>query len=194
MNKIKNKKTLFIMVATLALIAVGGTFAYYADRMIFANGFTTGSFVMDYVETFDSPDNWSPCAETAKTIVATNRSTMPVSVRVKLDESWKAQNNDNLPLTMNIDGKNEKIAIINFDNTDKWTYDGEYYNYYRNLKPGETTESLIKSVTFNCDVNFVKEDITYVETETGTIGTSSENEYLKSKYHLNINIQATQAE
>ncbi|MCQ2570829.1 MAG: BsaA family SipW-dependent biofilm matrix protein [Candidatus Saccharibacteria bacterium] len=192
MKEIKNKKTLIVMVAVLALAAVGGTIAYYADKMFFTNRFTAASFIMDYIETFDSPDNWSPCEETPKTIVATNRSNGPVSVRVKLSESWKGQNNENLPLTVNIDGQDSRIAIINLDNTDKWTFDGEYYNYYRDLQPGETTESLMKSVTFNCNVNFVKEEITYVETETGTIGTSSENEYLRSKYHLTANIQANQ--
>lgn len=194
MKKIKNKKALGIAALVGGLAVIGGTFAYYADSMIFRNLFTTAEYIVDYTETFESPENWAPCAETPKTVTATNRGNIPVGVRIKIDEFWKSQSDEDLPLTVNVDGEDLHIAQINFDenNRDKWLFDGEYYYYYRELNPGETTESLLKSVTFNCAVNFVSEDITYTQTETGVIGMSHENEYLKSKYHLNVKVQTIQ--
>jgi alternate signal-mediated exported protein len=194
MKRIKNKKALGIAALVGGLVAIGGTVAYYSDTMHFNNLFGIADYVVDYTENFESPENWAPCAETPKTITATNRGNTPIGVRIKLDQSWKSQSGENLPLTMNVDGEDLSIASINLDesNRDKWLFDGEYYYYYRALEPGETTESLLKSVTFNCKVNLVSDEITYTQTEDGIIGMSSQNEYLKSKFHLNVRVQSIQ--
>jgi hypothetical protein len=184
-NVLKKKRAL---VAILALIVVGlvaGTIAYNYDRSIFTNIFGVQDFKTEFIETFDSPDNWQPCDEIPKTVIAKNDSGVRVNVRLSYEEFWKAKNGGSLPLTRN----GVKLAIINFQNEDDWELrsDGWYY-FKAGLAPGESTNSLFKSVKLDCSANFGGENIC-TETETGKTCQKEADEYADAEYHLKITVQ-----
>jgi len=184
-NVLKKKRAL---VAILALIVVGlvaGTIAYNYDRSIFTNIFGVQDFKTEFIETFDSPDNWQPCDEIPKTVIAKNDSGVRVNVRLSYEELWKAKNGGSLPLTRN----GVKLAIINFQNEDDWELrsDGWYY-FKAGLAPGESTNSLFKSVKLDCSANFGGENIC-TETETGKTCQKEADEYADAEYHLKITVQ-----
>ena len=194
MKKLQNKKVLIAGIVLIGFAAVGGTFAFMNTSVPFENVFKLGAYEVDYTETFSSPSNWSPCDVTPKSVTVTNKGSIAVGARIKYTESWKATDDSDLPLVAEDKNGNEfSLATPKLINLDKWLYDGsEYYYYYKELQPNETTVPFIESVTFNCETNFVNEEITYTNTETGKEGRSSENDYLSSTYHLNINIQTIQ--
>lgn len=85
----KNSK-LFALAGLGALVAVGGTFAYYNTTQTFNNPFTTteyGTYVTEHFNV-DEGSEWKPGATVAKEIIATNTGDGKVWVRVKFDEKW----------------------------------------------------------------------------------------------------------
>ena len=196
MKRFKNKKTLAIAGVAVAVLAIAGTIAYNQDSMFFANLFHIGADYAEFSDTFESPENWTPCTETPKTAIATNKSDAPRYVRMKIEEYWRAgdtttpesdHETTDLPLTWNDNGTEKHYAIINTQNDDQWSLanDGWYY-YDHALVKDESTLSLLKSVTFNCEVNTVGE-MRY--SADGKSGESIPSEYGGAKYHIYVTFQ-----
>ena len=119
----KKKSLLFILVL-LFLIGIGSSLAYFNSTAILENIFEAGTYKTVTHEEFISTTNWKPGDTTPKTITTKNEGTIPVRIRVKLEESWTSKNNDNLNLTFN----NEDVSIINYSSMDNWIYeDGSFY-------------------------------------------------------------------
>ena len=181
----KNKKIIIFII--ILFLTIGVTLAYFTSSSVLENEFNSGQFNSLTEEEFTSPSNWSPGDTTPKTIVTTNEGTIPVMVRVKLEESWTSENGDPLPLTYN----GENVAIINFDNTSDWKYDGEYYYYIHELEPGDSTLSPISGITFNInapsDVSCTNVSGTYTCESTG-------DGYDGGTYKLKITTETVQAE
>ena len=169
----KNKKTLAAVLALAILIGVGGTIAYFRYTESFDNKFELGKQEISFSETFDSPDNWTPCTETPKEYSVNNSSTFAIKARIKIQESWTSNAGttaQSLPLTVD----NNDMAIKNI-NTTKWIYDGTdgYYYYDGSIAAGATSENFINSVTFNCDAT---------------------TDYSNAEYHLIITADTIQAD
>ena len=181
----KNKKNIIILL--ILMLSVGVTMAYFTSTSALENEFKSGKYKTVTEENFTSPTNWKPGDTTPKTITTTNEGTLPVKVRVKLTESWKSENNDDLPLRF----KDIPMVIINFANANDWNKDGDYYYYVGELAPGETTSSLIESVTFNSatpsDVNCSNEANVYTCESTG-------DGYDGGTYTLKITTETVQAD
>lgn len=190
-STIRKRKFLPILaVSILALLGISATFSFYSDSFSFANLFNLNHYEAQYVETFESPDNWKTCEEVPKTVITTNNSTAPFKVRLSYEEYWRnKEDNANLPLQK--DG--ETLAIINFQNEDDWTLEGNWYYYKQDLQPGESTTSLFKSVTLNCQSNLAANNVCR-ETENGTVCETPEDDYENAKYHLNITVQTSSEE
>ena len=184
--KIKNKKSILFLFCLALVFIISGVFAYFSNNEVFENLFLSGTYKTVTRETFTSPTNWLPGEETEKRIVTKNEGTIPVRVRVKLDESWTSKNNDPLALEYN----NEKVAIINFDNESDWLKKGDYYYYLEELAPGDETSSLIKSVTYNSNV---EGDITCTTNNNVYSCESTGNGYDGATYELDITIETVQA-
>ena len=149
----KNKKPIIFMVLLLvACFTIGGTIAYYTTSDTFNNEFNTLTYDIETQENFVSPENWTPGTTTPKTVIATNKGTTPAAVRIKLTPSWVDKDGNPLPLK---DSDDNDAAIINFATNyeNKWVYHDGYYYYKRALNENQSTTSLLKSVTFNPDVN-----------------------------------------
>ena len=127
-------------------------------------------------------NSWKPCEEKDKSIIATNTAGSKKWVAIKFDESWKASDDSDLPLTK--DG----VRLVSINMADDWQdywelQDDGYYHYKTQIDVGESTEPLIKSVTLSCDANFGKENVC-VQTATGQECTKPNDEWENSIYHL----------
>ena len=187
------KKRILVVVALAVLIAlVGGTVAYYSDSVFFGNTFTTTSDEIEYTETFESPQNWKSCDTTPKTLVITNKSDTPVAARFKMAEYWKVNDSTSAGETsdLSLSYKNQRVAIINFQNENDWEQKGDWWVFKGTLNKNESTSSLLASVTYNCNVNFV-DGVTY--SADGKSGTTNVNPYDNAIYHLDITAQTVPA-
>ena len=182
----RRKRNLYIIAFLCFITFVGVTIAYLQSSAVFENIFNAGTYKTVTHEEFISPTNWTPGDETPKTITTKNEGTIPVRVRVKLEEEWTSKNGDSLDLTYN----GENAAIINLDNEIDWILKDGYYYYTKELAPGETTSSLIKSVTFNFNV----EGDVNCNNVDGTVTCESTGDgYDGATYKLKITTETVQA-
>ena len=193
-STIRKRKFLPILaVSILALLGIGATFSFYSDSFSFANLFNLNHYEAQYVETFESPNNWKSCDETPKTLVITNKSATPVAARFKMTEYWKVAGSTSTGQTsdLSLTYQNQNAAIINFQNENDWELVDGWYVYKHTLNENESTSSLLKSVTFNCSVNFAG-DVTY--SADGKSGMTNTTDYQNAKYHLDITAQTVPAD
>ena len=197
----KNKKSIYFIIALLFLSLIGGVFAFFSSDIDIENIFTAGTYKTVTREVFTSPEKWKPGDETPKTIVTKNEGNIPVKVRIKMEQSWISANGDPLPLFFESDSENcvydlsvggcvEYFAIVNLDNRDDWLHKGEYFYYVDELAPGEETSSLIKSVTYN--------ENAVVDVSCSNVGgvytcESSGDGYDGATFNLNITVETVQA-
>ncbi len=197
--KTHTRKYTFIpaLIAVGILALIGGTIAYYADSQTYSNVFPTlDAEVAEYVEHFTPEEDWTPCAETPKTAIATNKTNANRYVRMKFVDYWRVKNSTtpetdhattDLPLYWTDENGQHRYTIINLQNEDDWTLQSDGWYYYNTpIGKDESTTSLLKSVTFNCEANLVGE-IRY--SEDGKSGESIPNEYADAQYHVYVHFQ-----
>ncbi len=154
--------------------AIVMTVAYNRDRSAFDNVFGIADYSTDFIETFDSPQNWITCQTVDKEIRVRNNTDVDIVARVKLEEEWTAKDGIGLPLVSN--GSGEKMALINLTDDSGWTLDGTYY-YSPTLAPGATSTSVISGVTLNCDADL-----------------NIDKSYADANYKLSAKVQTIQAD
>ena len=195
--KLKNKKSLLYIVLVLVVFLVLGTIAYFTSTDTLENIFLSGTYKTKTTEVFTSPTNWTPGDETPKTITTKNEGTIPVRVRVKLDESWTSKNGDEISndICERYNSNNYcleyyQAAVINLDNENDWLKKGDYYYYLHELAPGENTTSLLESVTFNPNV---EASVTCTFENGANTCESTGDGYDGATYQLDITIETVQA-
>lgn len=194
----KKKRAIIAAVAAVAVLGIGGTIAYNQDRMVFDNIFNLGDDVIEYTEHFESPSNWQPCQEVAKDVIATNKNETPRYVRMKIDKYWRTSNTTtpasdhattDLPLTWTDSGGVEhEYAIINMQNTNDWIYRDGWYYYKNAINKNVSTNSLLESVTLNCDANFASQ-VTY--SADGKTGQTVLSDYSGATFHVYVTVQTS---
>jgi alternate signal-mediated exported protein len=190
-----NKKPLIALVLIAVVGLVGTTFAYFTSSNTFENIFKTKTYQTKVVETFTSPSDWTPGTTTTKTLKITNEGTAPVAVRVKIDESWVDSNNKTLSLT---DKNGTTVAVINYmdglANTWDCTTKTGYCYLKASLAAGDSlTDTLIKSVTFNKDVDLeVATSCTNNTDGSGKTCTNTTNGYAGGTYTLKLTVETIQ--
>ena len=200
----KEKKNLIIILILLVGV-VGITIAYFSNTTSIDNLFSTKKYGSTITEEFISPDSWLPGDETSKSIVATNTGEVDQAVRISYTEKWLDSNNNELNGWIHEDGSkssheteeelssDERVAVINFDNNDDWTYNNGYYYYNYRLQPNESTSSLIRSVTFNSKTKLDDTCETTISDGKKTITcNSSGSDYDNAKYTLTFKIETVQ--
>lgn len=181
----KNKKAFLALVLVSVVIFVGATVAYFTDTIEVPNVFKTKEYGTEVTEEFVSPTDWTPGTTTDKTIVATNTGDTDVAVRISYTESWVSADGTTLGLKQG----NNQAAIINFDNTSDWIKEGNYYYYKNKLSKDQSTNSFIKSVTFNENI--------IADTECTTTGltqkcTTTKKGYDGATYTLTLKVETVQ--
>ena len=202
----KSNKSIIALLIVLTIGLVGLTVAYFANSTDVANEFKTNPYGTTVEENFNSPSNWLPGDITKKEITATNTGEVDEAVRISLTESWTPYNTSaTLNGWIHQDGSksshttaselatDERVAVIDFDNDSDWDYEDGYYYYKYKIAPGETTSSLIKSVTFNAKT---KLDDTCTTTESNGTKTitcnSSGSDYDHATYTLTFTVETVQ--
>ena len=189
-SKTRRRFLLGGILMSLLLLAVGGTIAYNSNLAFFNN-----LFHLKYGETksidITPPDNWKRCDTAPKEVTTTNDSTFNIRVRLRYDEFWRDSADENyLPLTH--DG--EAVAVVNLQNEDDWEDGNDGWMYWKGeLAPGESTRSLLQSVTYNCDTDINTQTIC-TNTPTGTICEQPEDPYNGGKFHVFVTVQTTEEE
>ena len=183
----KKKKNIIVLVL-IALLSVGGTLAYFNSTAVLNNLFTAGTYKVITHEEFTPPDNWKPGDTTPKTITTTNEGTIPVKVRVKLDGEWTSENGNTLSLEL----EGQEAAILDLNNKDDWIYEDGYFYYYKDLEPGESTSTLLNSVTFNENIPSSVECTKNAE-GTREVCESTGDGYDNATYTLDITTESVQA-
>jgi alternate signal-mediated exported protein len=191
----KNRKPLIALLALGFIVAIGGSFAYFFYTERFPNKFKLGTENVSYIETFDSPGHWTPCTETPKTIVVRNDSTGSIDARVKITrKEWedgtvydsitgaastiKLENAARFDASGNLIPADDTttavdhtkdVTHVNFSNPRDWALDSDGWYYYQgHIEPGQTSNSFIESVVFECD---------------------APSEYANTTFHLEITVQ-----
>lgn len=170
-----------------ALVAVGGTWAYFNQTAAITNPFhTEGGYETSIIEHFNPSDgeDWKPGVTVNKEVIASNTGDADVLVRVTMDEVWSRGEDDLKVLTSRNgevftkveqadaeDGLVEQDKTVvgkELNNTD-WTFnpvDGYWY-YNTRLAAKTDSESLLKSVTLanDLDMGQYKEVFAYCVTD-----------------------------
>ena len=172
----KKRKRLVLSLGALAIVgtAIGFTIAVSHDSSVMNNEFQISDFETQFVETFNSPNNWKTCETVSKEIKVKNNTGADIVARIKLEEEWTASDGMGLPLVSN--GSGERMAIINMTQNSGWTLDGTYY-YSPTLAAGETSTSVISGVTLNCAANL-----------------AVDARYANANYKLSAKVETIQAE
>lgn len=150
MKKKKNKLAIIALSGLLAVGVVAGTYAFFTQSQQIANIFSTKPYSADIYEKFTPPSDWTPGTTTTKQVFAKNTGSGDEIVRASYTESWVSANGAQLPLTFGSPA--QSAAILNFTTPSSWSQDGNYYYYQSILQPGQTSASLLDSVTFNSNV------------------------------------------
>ena len=187
----KNKKPIIASIAALGVVLIGCTAAYFTDTWSKDNLFQLGDSNTEFIETFDSPTNWKSCDVTPKELVIKNKSGAPVTARFRIEEYWKknGSTSEGKVSDLNLDYQGERVAIINTQNENDWELKDGWYVYKHILQAGESTNSYLKSVTFNCNQNFSGE-VQYSDDHKS--GTTETTDYQNARYHLYITAQTNQ--
>ena len=190
MNNKKITLTFILIAVSILLGIIGFTIAYFTSSVDFENEFQTGLLQTQATETFVSPENWLPGDTTPKTLTVTNTGNVDVKARVCIEEAWTSDQDNPLSLKQG----DEKVAIINLDNTDDWVKKGNCYEYNDVLEPNDETSSFIKSVTFNPNVKANIECTTTSNNGTTTKECNSTGYgYDDATYKLTLRVETVQA-
>ena len=190
--KKNNKKKLLVFLGISVFTVLGGTLAYFTTSTTFRNIFNTAKYETKIVESFVSPDNWTPGTTTKKEIKVTNDGTIDMAVRASYTEKLISKNGKELSLK---DADGNVASIINFNSGLTKNADGYYYYCSKEnltkLSPKATANSFISGVTFNENI---KATLSMTESADGkTITyTSTGDGYDNATYTLTVKIDTIQ--
>ena len=141
----KNKRILVMLALLISVFFIGFTYAFYTIRFESNAEIEVGSLDSKIETIFESPNNFDIGDKETYNFKIKNTSTEPFMVRVSFDEEWIDGNGNSYSNVIN----NEKIGIINFDNSEYWKKIGDYYYYKESVGLNETTEEVINGFTFS---------------------------------------------
>lgn len=191
-SKKTNRKKSIALACIGVLTILGGTLAYFTTSDEIANSFSTAKYEAKVVETFNSPDTWTPGTTTNKTVTVTNNGNVPMALRASYTEKWTDANGNNLSLK---DSSNNTAAVINFNTG--WAKDSDGYYYYgtksalTKLNAGQTSSSFISGVTFNENIESTLTRTVSADGKTITYS-SAGNGYDNAHYTLTIKVETVQ--
>ena len=167
----KRKVLILSVLAILIAILAANTLAYFTADTKAHNVITSGGVSIKLnewanearTEKFEDKTGVMPGAEVTKIVEVENVGTGTAWVRVQV------------VLDVYAEGGKEQLppdpVTLDFNETD-WTYQDGYYYYNKPLAPGETTEPLFTTVTFDPKMG---------------------NEYQNSTAHVDVNAYAVQS-
>ena len=182
-----NKKSKVAVAGVAAVALIGGTLAYWSSSSTINNPFSTKSYEGETVEKFNPKegDGWEPGGKVDKQVTVNNTGDYSIFARVRFEETW-VRGEDTLsgyPMYSNtkedgttlnelffpktstsnpIGGESVVYKEINSASED-WIKGSDGYFYSKEIKPGESTDALLKSVTLLPGTNMgTYEDVNWV--------------------------------
>ena len=187
-----NKKKLIVLMGIGIFTVLGGTLAYFTTSDSFPNVFKIAKYGTQIVETFESPNNWTPGTTTKKEITVKNDGSIDIAIRATYEEKWVNANGETMSLT---DTDGNVASIINFNSGWQKNDDGFYYygskENLTKLEPTKTSSSFISGVTFNGNISASLERTQSTDGKIITYS-STGNGYDGAKYTLTIKIETIQ--
>ena len=171
----RNNKKIAAVAGLAAMMAVGGTFAYFNQKLTVVNPFDTGKYDSVMTEDFKPAEgeNWEPGTVVNKDITVKNTGNYDVLVRVKFDETWVNKDNTDWKKTnLNMDDTtkqdNTSDGLIEKDgsvvkktlNKDNWVYSDGYWYYKSNLAAGTDTGVFLDAVQLLEDADMGRYTVT----------------------------------
>lgn len=149
--KLSAKTRSFIVIAGLAAALMAcAVYAYWNASLGHVNELEADSVKAGITETFDQGS--TPEGTVTKKVSFSNSGSAAAFLRISYAESWTSGSGDDKHLLSNtadgsdVAGKNWTAFFRDGDSWEKGS-DGWYY-YKKMLKPGESTENILDSVTF----------------------------------------------
>ena len=147
------KKKIFILslIALCVSLCLVGTVAFFAADRTARNVITAGNLQIELVETdgnghpFEDVFGVIPGEKIAKVVAAKNPSERPCFVRISVDKR--------IQLAQGVTGTPDLSLVAMDFNTTDWIEQDGYFYYTRILNPGETTEPLFTTVSFDAAMN-----------------------------------------
>ncbi len=145
----KRKLLIVSVLAILVAVTAAGTLAYFTDTGAAHNVITTGNVDIELnewadearMQPFEDKTGVMPGMEVTKIVEVKNTGTGAAFLRLYVEKNVYGA--DGTPMN-----SEPELVSLNFNDTN-WTYSDGYYYYNRPLKPGETTEPLFTTVTFD---------------------------------------------
>ena len=143
----KKRIILLSLLVVCVSLCVGGTLAYYTASETARNVITAGNIKIKLIETdaegnpFEDVSGVMPSDKVDKIVTVKNTSDNPCWLRMTVRKE--------IVLGDGVEGTPDlSLVEINF-NTEDWFEKEGFFYYNRKLNPGETTEPLFTTVTFN---------------------------------------------
>lgn len=172
-NAIKKRIGLIATIVCCIAILASGTVAYFTAQETAYNVITTGALAMRLVE--EGADG-KPFPKEGITGVLPN---MEVTKKVYVENTGDVDMYVRIALDTNVESMQEGVEKLPFDdhislniNKTDWTEKDGYYYYNRVLKPGEATEPLFTTVSFDAKMG---------------------NEYMNARVRIDVDAQAVQS-
>lgn len=122
----KHKRNKAAVIAIAAVCVIGGVFAAWTQELLARNEFKTAFYDTSVTEDFVSPSDWLPGQEINKDVWVRNDSSIPVFVKVRIDQEWirtdsiydeagnelSPKKGEALPLSFHSDSGDEYVAMI----------------------------------------------------------------------------------
>lgn len=203
-RKLGKKRIIIASIVAVSALAIVGTIAYSRDYAFFSNLFHLGADVNEFTETFTSPQEWMTCDEVPKTAVATNKNKDVRYARMKINKYWRLNESaitdlddhetSELSLTWTDGDGEHEWATVDYQNENDWVLldDGWYY-YKHPLEENQSTNSLLKSVTLNCNASLTDG---YTESDSGSSHSmeTHQSAYSNARFHLYVTMQLSSEE
>ena len=94
MQKIRKERLSIAALAALLVVSlIGGTWGAWAQQLTTVNEYKLGKYSTELVEEFTPPKDWLPGIEINKDVAVANNGTIPVFVKVVINQEWIRREN-----------------------------------------------------------------------------------------------------
>lgn len=169
--KIKNKKSLFFLLALLVVGGIGGTIAFFTSTVTYANLFQVSKYNVVVEEKFNNEFG-------TKEVNFVNNSKAPAVIRINYNEFWtRIANTDQIILNNLVNGTSLVTKSWTPTFLNDFTYHDGWYYYNKVLKEKENVQVL-----------------TAINLNSTLLNTADlKEEYHNADYELDFNLESVQA-
>ena len=146
----KTKFRVLLLVGLAFALVIGSTVTYFANSNSLPNPFQTNKAEVVVMEQFDPSDKWVPGEQKKKEVWFENDGEQDMLLRFQPQISWKDLKGGGLPAQIPDDAVTLDYSQVMPGGTNvQWVLIDGWYYYNKVFHAGESTEQVLKSVTFS---------------------------------------------